>query len=252
MASRIPSSFHKLAPFQSLFETGLPVLMYHKLGERPRHVRLKGLYVPAKRFARQLEELRDAGFTSVNLDQAAPLKTVPARRIVLTFDDGFCNVLKNGLPLMAQFGFHATMYVVADGIGKFNEWEQREGEAREPLMDKTQLQEWLTAGHQIGSHACSHPFLTRLSIQQAREEIFSSKKKLEDLFGRPVDHFCYPYGDWNEPVRNFVMEAGYRTACTTRFGINTPATNPFELNRILVRHPSRSFKAFKAWLALKF
>jgi peptidoglycan/xylan/chitin deacetylase (PgdA/CDA1 family) len=82
-------------------------------------------------------------------------------------------------------------------------------------------------------------------VRDAHEEIVASKKKLEDLLGRPVEDFCYPYGDWNESVRDLVMEAGYRTACTTEFGVNTPPVSPLELRRITVRHPTRSFKALR-------
>jgi peptidoglycan/xylan/chitin deacetylase (PgdA/CDA1 family) len=90
--------------------------------------------------------------------------------------------------------------------------------------------------------------LTRLTLRDAREEIFASKKKLEDLFGIAVEDFCYPYGDWNESVRDLVVEAGYRTACTTEFGLNTPATPPLALRRITVRHPTRTLRNLKAAL----
>ena len=135
--------------------------------------------------------------------------------------------------------------MTADRIGGRNEWEIQEGEARQSLMNETQVKEWLAAGHEIGSHTLTHPFLTRLSLVKAREEICASKKKLEDRFGRPIRHFCYPYGDWNLAVRDLVIAAGYGTACTTEFGVNTKATPPFELKRVLARYQSISFKALK-------
>ena len=78
---------------------------------------------------------------------------------------------------------------------------------------------------------------------QARAEIFASKKKLEDLFGRSIEHFCYPYGDWNSVVRDWVMEAGYSTASTTDFGVNTSETSSFTLKRITARYRTRSLKS---------
>ena len=119
-------------------------------------------------------------------------------------------------------------------------------------MDAAQVSEWLAAGHEIGSHTLKHPWLTRLPAREAREEIVASKKKLEDLFGLTVEHFCYPYGDWNETVRDMVIEAGYQSACTTEFGINTPNTSPFAFKRITARYPSRNLKAWLArWPLLK-
>ena len=165
--------------------------------------------------------------------------------MVLTFDDGFRNVLEYGLQPLARHKYRAIQFLVSNLIGKSNEWEERKGEAREPLMDAAQVREWLDAGHEIGSHTRTHPFLTRLSRHEAREEITASKKSLEDCFGRPIEHFCYPYGDWNEAVRDLVLEAGYATACTTSFGVNTPSIPPFELRRITVRYPTLKWSTVK-------
>lgn len=240
----LSSYYHTLKPFRKLFETAVPILTYHKLGPRPRGVRLKGLYVSEKLFARQLAELCEAGFNTTSTDEAFSAQSSrPPRTVVLTFDDGFCNVLRHGLPLLAQNKFQAIEFLVADLIGKTNEWEQREGEVSEPLMDVTQVREWLAAGHEIGSHTLTHPHLTQLSTDQGREEISASKKKLEDLFGRPIHHFCYPFGDWNEAVRDLVMAAGYQTACTTVAGVNVPGESPYTLKRFTARYPSRSLTA---------
>jgi peptidoglycan/xylan/chitin deacetylase (PgdA/CDA1 family) len=133
-------------------------------------------------------------------------------------------------------------------MGGQNNWEQAEGEAPAPLMDAAQVREWLARGHEIGSHTLTHPWLTRLPPAQAREEIAASKKKLEDCFGRAVEHFCYPYGDWNASVREWVAEAGYRTACTTEPGINTTETDRLGLRRITARYPTRNLKAIWARL----
>jgi peptidoglycan/xylan/chitin deacetylase (PgdA/CDA1 family) len=147
-------------------------------------------------------------------------------------------VLRHGLDTLAQYGFQAVQYIVADRIGGNNDWDTPMGEVSEPLMDRGQLWEWLAAGHLIGSHTLSHARLTEVTPAQAREEINASKKKLEDLLGRPVVHFCYPYGACNERVRDLVIEAGYRSACTTKFGLNGAATGPFELHRIQARYRS--------------
>jgi peptidoglycan/xylan/chitin deacetylase (PgdA/CDA1 family) len=146
---------------------------------------------------------------------------------------------------LAAHGFHAIQFLVAGRLGCPNDWEMQEGEAAEPLMEEAQVREWLAAGHEIGSHTLSHPFLTRISFRQAHEEVTASKKQLEDRFGVPVRHFCYPYGDWNTAVRDLVVAAGYETACTTEFGLNTAQSPRFELRRILARYRSISLKAIK-------
>ncbi len=247
MGTSLPKYYSALAPFLDLFDQGNPILTYHKLGPRPRRVRLKGLYVSAALFRRQLEELRAAGFTNGSLAACAGPRD--GRRIVITFDDGYVNVLRHGLAPLAATGFRAVQFLVADRLGRHNEWDVPFGEAPEPIMDAAQVRDWLAAGHDIGSHTLTHPSLVRVPLDQAREEIVASKQKLEDLFGRPIEHFCYPYGGWNRAMRDLVVAAGYRTACVTASGVNTAATDPFALQRFTARYPSRNAKEFRRRLA---
>jgi peptidoglycan/xylan/chitin deacetylase (PgdA/CDA1 family) len=200
------------------------------------------MYLSERLFARQLAELREAGFQNGSLLACAA--TPSGRRIVFTFDDAYVNVLRLGLKPLAANGFKAIQFVVADRLGKHNDWDVALGEAPEPLMDKEQLRDWLDAGHDIGSHTLSHPYLTRLPLAQAQAELVTSRKRLEDLFGRRIEHFCYPYGDWNEAVRDLVVAAGYKTACTTDSGINRVGDSLFTLKRFTARYRSRSLRAF--------
>ena len=238
--------YHSLKPFEKLFRSGVPVLTYHKLGPRPRGTRIKGLCLDARLFARQLDELRAANFKSQLLDEPLPRAGNPDRRVIFTFDDGFANVLKYGLEPLAVNGFRAIQFIVAGRIGQVDEWNRADGEVLAPLMDAAQIKDWLAAGHQIGSHTLTHPFLTRIPPAQAREEIMASKKKLEDLFGVAIKHFCYPYGDWNEQTRDLVLEAGYRTACTIGFGVNTAETPPHALLRFTARYRTRNLRTLAA------
>ena len=251
MSGQLPGYYSALAPFRRIFSQGNPVLTYHKLGPRAPRARLKGMYLSGKLFVRQLDELRTAGFCSGSLGESAgPRREM---RVVITFDDGYVNVLRHGLEPLANTGFQAVQFLVANLIGRHNEWDVAQGEAPEPMMDAAQVREWIAAGHDIGSHTLTHPWLTRIPVSVAREEITASRKKLEDTFGRPIQHFCYPYGDWNEPVRDLVADAGYQTACTTQPGVNTGSDSPFALKRFTARYPSRNLKGIwsrlRAWRA---
>jgi peptidoglycan/xylan/chitin deacetylase (PgdA/CDA1 family) len=236
--------------FRRFFQGGLPVLTYHKLGPIPSGARLKALYLRRELFGKQLLELKNAGYQTGSLDNLRDLLQERSR-IVLSFDDGFVNSLEQGLEPLAEHGFSAIQFVVAKMIGRTNDWDLKEGEASEPLMDLSQLRDWLAAGHQVGSHTLSHPWLTRIFPAAAREEIFASKKALEDRLGIPILHFCYPYGDWNEAVRDLVGEAGYLTASTTEAGVNQGGQDPLTLKRLPARCPSRSLPALlqrlRAW-----
>jgi peptidoglycan/xylan/chitin deacetylase (PgdA/CDA1 family) len=173
----------------------------------------------------------------------------PERRVLLTFDDGFCDMFEHALPLLRQNRLRSIAFLVSDLLGKTNEWQQKVGDIVEPLMDEAQVREWLGSGQEIGSHTKSHSRLTQVSLADAREEITASKKSLEDRFGLRIDHFCYPYGDWSKAVRDLVSEAGYKTACTTNPGVNTAETPAFELNRFLAGHRARTLKTI--WQRLR-
>lgn len=241
-AVRMPEYYSSLARFRDLFAAGTPILTYHRMGPRPRGVRVKGLYVSGRLFTRQLNELRGAGFRSASLGDDIIQPDNSGRRIVITFDDGFASTLAHGIGPLAACGFRAIQFIVADRMGRLSEWEADRGEKLEPLMEPGQVREWMAAGHEIGSHTLTHPRLTRIPPEKAREEIVSSRKKLEDLFGARVDHFCYPWGDWNPAVRDLVIEAGYKTACTTDLGVNTAGTSPFELRRFMARYRTLRLK----------
>jgi peptidoglycan/xylan/chitin deacetylase (PgdA/CDA1 family) len=212
---------------------GVPIFTYHRIGTPLPGTRDPYLYVSARRFEAQLTALQSAGFRSASLAEPWASAGNAGCKAVLTFDDGCRSVLEHGLPILARHNFHAVQFLVAGFIGQRNHWDVAVGDLPEPLMDEGQVREWLSAGHQIGSHSLSHPNLRHLSSSAAREEIFGSKKSLEDRFGVEVNHFCYPFGSWNEPVRDLVKEAGYHTACTVCFGINNGNTPRFELRRII-------------------
>ncbi len=86
----------------------------------------------------------------------------------------------------------------------------------------------------IGTHTCTHPHLTRIPLAEAREEIRSSRLRLEDLFG--------------DPVRDLVQEAGFLTTCTTETGGNRVGMDPLKLRRFTARYASRHWKNLLRWL----
>ncbi|MGE3312867.1 MAG: polysaccharide deacetylase family protein [Limisphaerales bacterium] len=245
MSETLPSYYTTLAPFRERFRGHVPILTYHKFGERPRGVRLRGMYLPTALFERQLREFAEARFESAPV--AGSWEKANGERVVLTIDDGFRSVHEQAMPLLARTGLRATLYLVAGRIGGWNDWEVREGEARAALMTVDEVRDWLASGHRIGAHSMTHPWLTKIPREAAREEIRRSRKFLEDKFGVPVTDFCYPYGDWNEVIRGEVVDAGYETATTTDFGINGPDADRWALRRITARHSSRGVRGIRAW-----
>ncbi len=236
------ANYIKLAPYRGIFKEGVPILTYHKIGEPAETVRMKSLYVRPALFERQLTEFQRAGFQTAKLSHWKSFTNPNRRQFVITFDDGSNSVFQSACSSLHKFGFSAIQYLVADLIGGKNEWDIMNGEVEDSLMGESEVRAWLSAGHEIGSHTLTHARLTRIDPKQAREEIFSSKKKLEDRFGVPIRHFCYPYGNWKQWVRNLVEEAGYETAVTTNAGVCTDITDPFTLPRLNVERSHRTWR----------
>ena len=224
-----------------MFEIGGPgvtILMYHKVGAPLAGSRLHDLYVSSRDLDRHVAELAAAGQRVLSYSEVPAAIAAGEVGYCLTFDDGFANVFERALPVLQARGVRAMLFVVAGLIGKTDEWDHPIGEPPQRLMDASQIHTWLAAGHEIGAHTLTHPHLAEIAPAQARAEIFESKARLEDEFGVPVRHFCYPYGNFDARVRDFVAEAGYETATaaatdTDTFGPNHPGVPPLALRRVM-------------------
>lgn len=228
---------------------GVVMLMYHKIAAAPATTRLPALYVRPDEFDRQMEELTGAGLACVPYGEVLSVVGEGRKGFCVTFDDGFRNVFDFALPVLRARGLRAIQFIVADLIGGEDAWDRAIGEPPQALMDDGQIRTWLAEGHEIGSHTLTHPHLPALSREQARAEIFDSRKRLEDRFGVPVRHFCYPYGDQNEAVRDWVGEAGYLSAPTVAFGTNLPGGDPRALHRVMACDAPSPLRALKRKVA---
>jgi peptidoglycan/xylan/chitin deacetylase (PgdA/CDA1 family) len=233
----------------------IPILAYHNVGHAPENARLKGLYVTPQQFERQLRTLRQLGFRGVSINEAlAVLVAEPgtaSRLVALTFDDGYVDNLTVALPILQQYGFTATCYVVSDCISTYNQWDAERLNVRKPVMSATELEQWLDAGMEIGSHSRSHPRLDELDTHSAHEEIAGSRTALGQLLGREIKHFCYPYGRFAPEVVSSVRQAGYHSAVSTRRGLACAADDLYSLPRVSV-HGGGSFMKFVLKVATRY
>ncbi len=227
----------------------LKIFNYHNVAVPPQGARMRKLYVTPLMFEQQCRMLRRLGLRGVTLSEGmAALKNGTSNRcVVLTFDDGYADNLINAAPILKQFGFHATCYVVSGRIGAHNAWDAETLAVEKPLMNHVELQRWLADGHEIGSHTVSHPHLHRLTRSAAEEEIAGSRSELQRLTGAAIDHFCYPYGEYGDETLAIVRAAGYRSAVTTQRGIAGLADDELRLPRISINGDKGMFKfALKA------
>ena len=214
----------------------LPILCYHNVALAPPKARFKLLYVSPDKFERQLWALHRLGLRGVSMGEGiARLRNGTARRCVaFTFDDGYADTLTAAAPLMKRYGFGATCYIVSGALGTYNRWDAQYLQETKPLMSRRQLDEWLAAGMEVGSHSCSHPRLHELPPEAARDEIAESRVVLHNMLGVPIDHFAYPFGDFTGDTVELVRRAGYTSAVTVLPGVARASDDQLRLPRMLV------------------
>lgn len=212
------------------------ILMYHRVGNFPGRVKKHGaLYCHLPRFQAQMEMFKQLGYNIITLNHAvAGLKQeseLPKKSMVLTFDDAYVDFLEHAAPVLLKFGYPATVYAVSSRVGGHSEWVAKDQLEPAPLMTAGQLREIERLGFTVGSHTKSHPRLAEQSSTVVRREVGDSKIELEDLLGKSVEHFCYPYGSHNSSVAQIVEESGYSSATTCVRAVATPEFSSFTLPR---------------------
>lgn len=201
----------------------VPILMYHRVSTRV--VGLAGLTVAPRQFAAEMEWLHGHGYHAVTQEQlygaleyGLPL---PPRPVMITFDDGYRDVLWNAAPVLHELHMPATAYVITGRISgsdpSFLTWGE--------LVRLERL------GFDIGSHTVHHIELAHVPPAEAWTELVDSRHSLEARLHHPVPWLSYPAGDVDPQVADLARRAGYRLAVTTSPGNEQYASNQLLLHR---------------------
>jgi peptidoglycan/xylan/chitin deacetylase (PgdA/CDA1 family) len=205
-------------------------LMYHELElpdrplcqSEPGYVRYILL---ANDFLAQMERLRMANWRGVNVTSA--LQFQDPQSVAITFDDGCESDLLAAAPILRNLDFGATFYVTAGFVG------------HQGYMSPAQLRELANLGFEIGCHSRTHTYLSDLDQAGLHREIMEAKLQLEQIIGKPVEHFSCPGGRYNQRVVEVARRSGYRSMATSRTYVNSPATDPFALGRVPVMRETK-------------
>lgn len=223
---------------------GVPVLMYHKIGDPPPESKLGKLWVSTAKFRKQMAYLSDEGYHPVTFQDVYAhwdgIRPLPPKPVVITFDDGYANNFTDGFPIVRDFGFRAVLFVVVQTVGWNNHWHDPRSESRLDMISWSQLKELQKAGWEIGSHTMNHPRLAKIPLDEARVEIERSRHIIGEFLGEVPSTFAYPYGNGEdeESVRALVKEAGYRVAVGVHSGkwdLDEFRREPYRLPRVFVR-----------------
>jgi peptidoglycan/xylan/chitin deacetylase (PgdA/CDA1 family) len=173
--------------------------------------------------------------------------SLPSRAIAVTFDDGYQDNYENAYPILRKYKMPATIFLTTRFIdtGEIPPWDKGYYKAEKVLMlSWEQVRQMSHNGISFGSHTLTHPFLTRISAKQAREEIHLSKDIIEQQIGRPVTMFSYPSGDFDSEIKGIVKEAGYSAAVSTIPGYNSTRDDVHALKRNVIQLQSVFHRLF--------
>jgi peptidoglycan/xylan/chitin deacetylase (PgdA/CDA1 family)/GT2 family glycosyltransferase len=193
-------------------------LLLHSISE-PQTNAEESYYVAPNRFRRLMHWFRGTGHKTATVAQYL-LEEMDEDQVLFTFDDGYDDLYEELMPLAAEHGYTALIFLVANCVGGSNVWDQKTGLRTRNLLTLDQIREMQKHGFEFGSHTLNHPWLPSLSNAELRHEIYDSKHRLEDALGGEVVSFAYPRGGVDQRVRSAVADAGYKLAFTTIPGLN--------------------------------
>lgn len=184
----------------------VPVLCYHRLREwKPNEKEsMKAYIVPVANFKAQLKMLADSGYHSITPDQyydyLAYGRELPAKPVMLTFDDTSEEHYTIAAREMEQYGFKGTFFIMTVSIG------------RPGYMSKEQIKELSDKGHTIASHTYDHHNVRQYEGDAWDAQMLKPKEKLEAITGKPVDYFAYPFGEWKPEAIPELQKRQYKAA----------------------------------------
>ena len=212
----------------------IPVLMYHNVLPKGD---LSVWQVSVDEFARQMDQLAAAGYTTILPDDIARASRgwgrLPPKPIVITFDDGYEGVMTHAEPILARHGFKAICYVIVSRLA--GEGDDRGVFDSGPLLSTNEAAAMASRGVvAVGSHSMTHG---KGTPQQRASEIGPSRKELRRRMGVDTRSYCYPFGLCGYDFMDAALrENGFTTAMACKdemFHYGTD-TNLFAIPRISV------------------
>ncbi len=194
----------------------IPIILYHdvvpqaEMKNVPRDRRHYTL--SAENFKAQMAYLKKTGRKGIDFSTFYSLVQTDAkllssdRYVVLTFDDGHVSQARWALPILKEFGFTASFFLISNWVGTPG------------FVSEKEVRGLVAAGMDVQSHTANHTFLMELNSHQAVEELVGSKKRLERLTGKPVRFLSLPGGRSDRSVWQLCGIYGYEGILTSLFG----------------------------------
>jgi peptidoglycan/xylan/chitin deacetylase (PgdA/CDA1 family) len=208
----------------------LPILTFHALDDLPSVTSF-----PPKLFRLALTKLHENGYRTISLLEAVDClrmkKSFPQKSFVITFDDGYETVYKVAFPILQNYDMSATIFLTVGENGSRKIGERLPSLEGRSMLNWYEIQEMKRWGIEFGAHTLTHPDLTRLPRDRMVMEICDSKKIIENNLSTPISCFAYPYGRYNDSVRELVQQH-FASASSDKLGFITENSELYSLERV--------------------
>ena len=222
------------------------VLCYHGITPQPNN----SYETSVVDFNAQLQALSADGYHTISCaqlaDYLAGVTDIPAKSVIITFDDGKASVLGVAKSILDRYQFKASLFLITSAVG---------GTGNLSWADVKQL---AAEGYEIGSHTKTHLNLTKvpkgstLTEQQAkvRKEMSDSAEAIEAQLGQAPVALAYPYGNYDNFAMRAAKDAGYRVAFSIDPGAIDSQSDPWTLPRKMIVKGT-SLKSLRRALAVE-
>jgi peptidoglycan/xylan/chitin deacetylase (PgdA/CDA1 family) len=186
----------------------VPILCYHQIRDwrSSDSKSARDIIVPVDIFRSHLKILADSGYHTILPDQLydylAKGTPLPEKPFMLTYDDTDIDQFTVAAPEMKKYGFKGVYFIMTVSINRPPRY-----------MSRDQIKQLSDEGHVIGIHTWNHERVPSYKTPEDwLTQIEKPKKQLEELIGKPVTHFAYPFGLWNKEAIPELKKRGIKSA----------------------------------------
>lgn len=205
----------------------VPILCYHQVRDYKSSdsKTAKDYIVPVNAFREQMKQLADSGYTTILPGELHEYlitgKELPAKPVLITFDDTRLDQFTAALPELNKHGFKAAFFIMTVSLGKPG------------YMSKEQVKQLAGEGHTVGSHTYDHKNVKTYTVDDWVEQVQKPSKQLQTITGKPVEYFAYPFGLWNKDAISKLKDHDFKAVfqLSAKRDENDPL---FSVRRIIV------------------
>ncbi len=203
----------------------VPIFLWHSVGEGSANDKYD---VPVEEFEQQLQILNAQNIAVVTLDQVLDdwegKTPLPAKAVVLTFDDGRQCLYDHVMPALLRHHAIGELFLVTGFLAESAAERKVIGNSlgRHPYLTWPEVRAMVDSGaFVVEAHSVNHPPLRKMSEPRQHAEIADSRRELQRRLGLPVKYFAYPFGSFSAATLQQTEQAGYRAALSVAKGNNS-------------------------------